>query len=183
MDFSFALGLAAGFLLWPWWAMSALFLVFVVDIVCLECEVEGWGTTILLIGTAILAWLAIDVNIFAWVWANLGNIFKFFFVYFLVGALWSVAKWYFFLLKVRDKMKREVEERGIAETTRPYQSFASNNKARIFSWIGHWPLSIIGTFFGDFLKRIVINIYNMLSTLYDKIGDSVFAEFQGPSKK
>ena len=48
MDFSFALGLAAGFLLWPWWAMSALFLVFVVDIVCLECEAEGWGTTILL---------------------------------------------------------------------------------------------------------------------------------------
>lgn len=168
----FALGIAAGFFLWPWWAMMALSLVFIVDIVCLECEAEGWGTTILIIGTALLTWLAIDANIFVWVWNNLANIGKFFLVYFFVGALWSVAKWYFYLLTVRDKMKSS------NITTRPWESYASNNKARIFSWIGHWPFSMVGTLFGDFLKRVVLSIYNMLSTLYEKIGNSVFADFK-----
>jgi len=183
MDFSFALGLVAGFLLWPWWAMSLFALVCVVDVVCLECEAEGWGTGILIIGVAALAWLAADVNVFAWVWANLTNIVKFLLAYFFVGAIWSVAKWYFFLLKVREGIKAIVERDGIGETTRPWDSYASRNKGRILSWIGHWPLSMIGTLFGDVLTRIVKSVYNILSGLYDKIGDSVFAEFQGPEKK
>lgn len=174
MDFSFALGLAAGFLLWPWWALSLFALVCFVDIVCLECEAEGWGTGILIIGVAALAWLAADVNVFMWVWHNLANIAKFFLAYFLAGSLWCVAKWYFYMLKVRDKVVADKDGKKI----RPYGTYAKQNKARITSWIGHWPLSMIGFFFGDFLKRIGINLYRAISGLLDRISNSVFADFE-----
>lgn len=173
----FLLGVAAGFLLWPWWAILAFILICVTDIVLLGTDdldgepYVGWGTTVLIVGTGLFAWLATDVNPFVWVWVNLTSIVKFLIVYFFVGALWSIVKWYFYLLKVRDKMLTRKQKE------RPSESYARNNKVRIFSWIGHWPFSLVGTFFGDFLSRIVNAIYLMLSGLYDSMADRVFKDF------
>ena len=167
----FTIGLFAGLLLWPWWALGIFTLMCLVDAVLVENENASFGTLMMLIGTGLLIWLAGDANPFTLVWNNIGSIIMFFIVYFIVGGLWSIAKWYLYLIKVRDKMKK----RG--ETTRPYESYARNNQGRIAAWIGHWPFSMIGFLFGEFLACIVNSTYVFLSNLYANLANSVFKDF------
>lgn len=167
----FALGFAAGFLLLPWYWMSILVLLFIVDIVLVENDCIGWTTTTLLFGLGFAAWLGAGVNPFTWAWVNAANILQFFLMFWAVGALWSILKWYLYLLKVKERAVR----RGTK--SRPRESFASNNKSRIMGWIAYWPFSMIGSIFGDFLSRIVKNIYRVLSSLYERMGSKVFADF------
>ena len=167
----FVLGMFAGMLLWPWWALSIFVVLCLIDAALVENESATFGTIMMMVGTAALVWLAGDMNPFALVWQNLGAIILFFFGYFIVGGVWSLFKWYLYLTNVRTEMK----EYGKKE--RPHNSYARNNKARIMAWIGHWPFSIVGTFFGDFLYRIGRTIYNYLGGTYERIEKAVFKDF------
>lgn len=180
MDLAFALFL--GYFALPWYFMGLVALLFLVDVALCESDEFGWATTVLVVGTALTAWLGGGINPFAYVWNNLAEVFTFFVLYFAVGALWSIVKWYFYLLKIRDRVRSGGYDRAYssAESTknrRPEVSYARNNKGRIMGWIGHWPFSMVGTFIGDFIKRIVTNIYLTLSKLYDRMADHVFAGF------
>jgi len=168
----FAFGMFTGMMLWPWWGLGIFFLLCLVDAVLVENDSAGFGTFLILVGTGALVWLAGGHNPFMLAWTHAGDILKFFIAYFMAGALWSVARWYLYLLKVRDNMKAN----GL--TKRGRDTYARNNQAKIVSWIGHWPFSMIGTFFGDFLTRIVTNIYRVLSNLYESIANSVFKDFE-----
>lgn len=172
----FALGLVAGFFALPWLWMAFLALIFVVEVVLCENEQFGWGTSLTLGGTALVAWLGADLNVFAWVWANLAAIAKFSLIYFAVGGLWSIVKWYFYLLRVKERLDRFADE--TKSRKRPNESYAKNNKGRIMGWIAHWPFSMLGTVFGDFLKRVVETVFNVLRNLYDRIANHVFAGFE-----
>ena len=44
-----------------------------------------------------------------------------------------------------------------------------DNKAKIVSWIGYWPLSLIGTLLNDPFRRFFEWIYESVSGVYDKI--------------
>jgi len=178
-----AIGFFLGFFALPWMWMGALTLLFIVDVVLCENEAFGWGTFLVIVGTGLVAWLGGDVNVLSWTWNNLAEIFKFLIFYFMVGGLWSIAKWYFFLLKVREKVRSGAYDRAYrsdesTKNKRPEASYAKNNKGRIMGWIGHWPFSMIGSLFGDVLKRIVENIFNVLKSLYDRIGNHVFSGFE-----
>ena len=175
MDLAFAFVL--GFFALPWMWMGALTLLFIVDIVLCENEAFSWGTFLLIAGTATVAWLGGDVNVLAWTWNNLAEIFKFLIFYFMIGGLWSIAKWYFYLLRVRDRQKNWITPKE-EKRKRPDASYARNNKGRIMGWIGHWPFSMIGSLIGDVLARVVESIFNVLRSLYDRIGNHVFADFE-----
>ena len=185
MDLAFALFL--GYFALPWYFMSLLVLLFLVDVALCESDEFSWATIVLVVGTGLAVWLGGDVNPFAYVWNNLAEVFGFFVLYFAVGAAWSIVKWYFYLIRLRDKVKsgehRDYTQKGqgLSEAAikrkRPAKSFAKNNKGRIFGWIGHWPFSMVGTFIGDFIKRIVTNIYLVLQGLFDRMSNHVFAGF------
>ncbi len=180
-----------GFFALPWMWMGALMFLFVIDVVLTESECFGWATFLLILGTSLVAWLGGDVNVFAWTWANLAEIAKFLIFYFAAGGVWSVVKWYFYLLKVRDRLERDIDRwqrirdvlvnPGHPDTapkpTRPHDSFAKDNPERIMGWIAHWPFSMIGSLIGDVLTRAVRSIYEVLRGAYDRIGNHVFAEF------
>jgi predicted membrane protein len=166
----FTMGLFAGVLLWPWWGLGAFVIICLIDAALVENENASFGTALMLVGTGILVWLAGDMNPFVLTWENLGAIIPFFFTYFIVGGIWSVAKYWLFLKNV----KADMIERGVTE--RPRSSYIKNNKAKVMAWIGHWPFSIIGTFFGDFLYRIGRTIYDMLGGTYERIEKSVFGD-------
>lgn len=168
----FVLGMFTGMMLWPWWGLSIFVLLCLVDAVLVENENASFGTFMMLVGTGLLVWLAGDANPFSLAWENVGNILKFFIGYFVVGGLWSIAKWYLYLLKVRDNM------RDNRQTERPHESYAYNNYDRIAGWIGHWPFSMIGSLFGDFLARIVTTITRFLSNLYENMANNVFKDFE-----
>ena len=168
----FALGFGLGLLALPWYYLAILSLLFVVDIVLVENEEFGWTFTSLLVVGGLVTWLGTDINPFTWVFYNAASVVKFLVGFFVVGSLWSVLKWYFYLLKVRDRIK----DSGRA-MKRPYDSYAANNKGLIMAWIGWWPFSVLGTLFGDFLTRIVTSIFNVLSGLYESMANKVFAGF------
>jgi len=168
----FALGMFAGLILWPWWGLGIFILLCIVDSVLVENENASFGTGMMVVGTAMLVWLAGDMNPFVLAWDNFGNILKFFVVYFAVGGLWSIAKWYLYLIGVRDDMRQRGEKK------RPCRTYARNNQARIYAWIGHWPFSMIGSLFGDFLGRIVKMIYRSLTNLYDRMANNIFKDFE-----
>ena len=177
----FATGALVGFLTWPWWAMGIFFIICLADVILLECEKEGVGSLILFGGSILLAWWMIDLpdEQGFWgdaVWANIGGIFQFFLTYFVVGTLWSVIKWYLYLLRVKEKAEHYHREGEAWE--RPRESYATNNKDRIAGWIFHWPLSMIQSAFGDFLFRVVSWIIKRLGNVYGAIGNSVFADFE-----
>jgi hypothetical protein len=174
----FALGFATGFLLLPWYWMSFLGLLLIVDTVLIENDCFGWTTTSLLVGVGLASWLGAGVNPLAWAFDNLADLVEFFLLFWLIGALWSVFKWYLFLLKIRDEAKDRAKRYGTKLERRPTYSYASENVWRITSWIVYWPLSMVGSLFGDILTRIVKTIFNVLSGLYEKMANSVFADFE-----
>jgi len=167
-------GIFTGFFALSIWWMVALVAIFIVDIVLCETSEFGWGTGVLMAGTAGVAWLGADLNVFAWIWENLADVVRFSLVYFFIGAIWSFVKWYFYLIKVRD---RHVQYDVDKSPTRPESSYARHNKARLMGWIAHWPFSMIGFFLGDMLRKVVEGIFNVLKGLYERVGDHVFKDF------
>lgn len=168
MDFT--LGLFTGLLLWPWWGLGIFIVLCLIDAALVENESATFGTALMVIGTAVLVWLAGGLNPFVLVWQNFGAVLLFFVGYFVAGGVWSLFKYYLYLTNVRDDMK----EHG--KTERPRNTYMVNNKAKLMAWIGHWPFSIIGTFFGDFLYRIGRTIYNHLGGAYERIEKHVFGD-------
>jgi hypothetical protein len=167
-------GMFTGFFALSVWWMLAIVAIFLVDVVLCEKDEFGWGTGLLMAGTALVAWLGAEVNAFLWVWENLAAVVKFSMVYFFIGAIWSFVKWYFYLIKVRDHhVKYEVDK----SPERPKSSFAKNNKARLMGWVAHWPFSAIGFFLGDMLRKVVEGIFNVLKGAYERVGDYVFKDF------
>ena len=166
----FILGMFAGVLLWPWWGLGIFIVLCLIDAALVENENATFGTFLMLVGTGILVWLAGGLNPFVLTWQNLGAIIPFIVTYFFAGGVWSIFKYWLFLKNV----KADMTERG--DTTRPRNTYAKNNKAKILAWIGHWPLSIIGTFIGDFLFRIGRTVMDMLGGTYARIEKSVFGD-------
>ncbi len=185
-----ALLLFLGFLALPWYFMALMTFIFLADIALCEHAEFSWATTILVLGVGLTIGLGGGINPFMYVWNNFAEVLGFFCLYFVVGGLWSVAKWYFYLLKLRDQVQvTMVRPPGSGEDIlrtadlkhirkRPRSSYASENTGRILGWIGHWPFSMVGTFIGDFIQRIATNIYLVLSKLYDRMADRIFAGFE-----
>jgi len=168
----FTIGLFAGMLLWPWWGLGIFIVLCLVDAALVENESATFGTALMILGTSALIWVAGGMNPFTLAWEHIGVVIPFFFTYFIIGGVWSLAKYYLFLTNVKTDMK----ERGVTE--RPRNTYMKNNKAKLLAWIGHWPFSIIGTFFGDFLYRIGRTIYNTLGGTYERIENHVFGDMK-----
>lgn len=172
----FLTSLFAGLLLWPWWGLGLFFVLCLIDAVLVENDSEGWATAMLLIGIFSLSWMFGSTNPFVFIWNNLGGFLLYLLVYAGIGGVWSVFKWYLFLLKERDHVLLVTKQFG-TKAQRPESSYARNNKSKITGWISHWPLSIIGTFFGDFLLRLWNYVYKIFGNVYNSISDAVFADF------
>ena len=164
----FAMGLAAGLLLWPWWAMSLFVMICIADVVLLESNSEGWATTIFFIPVIAAIWL-LNGDAITFDWSTLGDIALFGLWWLLFGICWSLPRAYFFLVA----KKKEIEKRG-GNKIRTHDTYLSNNKDRIYGWIVFWPLSIIGYFFGDFLSNFVDAIMDLFGNVYTKIENQVF---------
>lgn len=126
-------------------------------------------------------------------------------IYLAVGAGWGVIKWYFYLLKSRDKYQEfrrkwldskrikgtDIPDNLKEEWARNSASYgikipqAINNKDRIILWMAYWPWSVIWTALDDVVKRAFERIYSMFGKLYDRMTASVFREFKDdlPSDK
>lgn len=51
---------------------------------------------------------------------------------------------------------------------------ANNNKARITTWITHWPFSMVWTLLNDPIKKLANYIVEVLKSWFQKISDRIF---------
>lgn len=123
-------------------------------------------------------------------------------LYIVCGAIWSVIKWYFYLLNIRDryedlrsawlkrqgftdvptdandraKFKADVVDR-VPGTYGVFPPQASHHKGAITTWMMFWPFSLAGTVFGDFLNRIFKTVYSWLAGMMQRISNGVFGKY------
>lgn len=173
-----------------WYWLVALTFLFLIDTTLCANNEFSWATTILVSGIGLVTWLGAGVNPFLYIWNNFFQVTGFFGLYFAVGTVWSIYKWYFYSTKGAAKLKKLLEEwktrqGNLPEKNRPSQetkptrskySYAENNKGRLLGLIGHWPFSMLAWTIDDFIKPIAVNIYNLLPKLYARISDRVYAD-------
>lgn len=166
------------------------------EITFLEFE-NGTGAT----WTLVLAGIAVVIlTNRQWSWAgvlaSLPGIAVFLVAYFLIGACWSVVKWYFFTRVLReaygealktliakkgstDKASILNQMRAVLHYRYPVLSIPpepAEHTNRILTWIGHWPFSMLWTLINDPVRRIVRWLYQRLKNVYRAIGRSAFAD-------
>lgn len=168
----FGIGVLAGFLLWPWWAMGLIGMMLIADVVLLENNSEGWATVVFFAPTVALVWWLWPEGQDLFSWQGLKNFGAFLVFWLVAGVLWSIPRAYFFLVS----KKKELEKRGIRKRTS--DTYLANNKDRVYGWIVFWPLSIIGFFFGDMLSQLVDSIMDLFGNVYEKMEKKVFADWE-----
>lgn len=184
------------FLVGSFWFFALVGLTCVALVVALEAESPLWAGAILL-GFCLTLHLLGDFNAFGWAWSNPLTTLVYTSSYFGIGALWSVAKWWFFVRNKRDKYDevkynfikdykldmtindvipgkhRKVfkEQLVWTDTSMPE---ARRNKSRIMTWMTYWPWSVVWTMLNDPIKKLFRMIYRRLQRLYEKISESLW---------
>jgi len=98
--------------------------------------------------------------------------------YLLCGVVWSIFKWYFFVLKkmnkLDDELKHDSNTYRIASID-SYTPHARENKARIISWMTYWPFSGLWMLINDPIRKTFQHIYRSIENYFDAISNKMFA--------
>lgn len=186
------------FIFWGVWWWILLATVIIVDVWFLEYD-NGTGATFSLVAFAAAMFFFGDWNPFPWMGANplwtIGAVLG----YFVAGGIWSIIKWYFHCLNIRDQYN-EVKDAFFEENSITgdkissqlksawkerlrYAGFkdesiapvARKYKSTILMWMTHWPFSALWTLLNDPIRRIFMSIYARLTGTLQKISDRLFA--------
>ena len=184
--------------------LIALLLVDVLVIsFCANHEKPFWGLFGFLTAGVVAHFLGYPVLVF--LKEHLSDIPLWFGAYVLLGIPWAFSKWWMFALRARTRLKEwmvahpapvddgkftaDEMERKVAmyrsgvprpvvynPKTGKFSLDASEHKGRITTWLALWPFSIVGTILDDFLVRLWENLYEALSTSFQRVSDSVFSD-------
>jgi hypothetical protein len=173
-------------------------------IAAVEYEKPGWAT-ISLIVFCVALWLFGDVNVIKLTTKEPLFTSGLLVGYFVVGVIWSLAKWWFFVRQCRERYgklrstflkKRGYRRDGsIPETEREqwqewlngqlrydrgYQlrPTVQQNKSRILTWMIYWPWSAVWTVLNDPVKRFFKFIFNQMKVVYQKIAYNAFKDVE-----
>lgn len=118
-----------------------------------------------------------------------------------IAAVWAMIKWRMFFLpklferyeefrsgwlakkglnevpadgRLRGEMLDQARSYGADPT---YHRMVSNNKARIMGWMAYWPFSLLGTFVGDFMHRVLTTMYKMVAGLFQRMSDGMASRY------
>lgn len=177
------------------WLLSILTII--VIIACLEYE-NGFKASLTMIMFLGLMFIANHLSFQSIVQWNWRYIIGFIIGYVILGVVWSVVKWYFY---VSNKVEQYVELKSLwfrnnsnaTELTelsagqkekfaeyisrRPDASAApqaSQNKSTILMWMTYWPFSAVWTLINDPIKKLFRMIYTKIVTQLQVISDHLF---------
>lgn len=99
----------------------------------------------------------------------------------IIGAIWSIFKWYNYLKRSRRKQD-EIYAKQVKNIVpgRPIPTIvysipkAADMKQTIIAWMIYWPFSMLGHLVFDSLKELYNSIYDYLSKFYDKMAEKAF---------
>jgi hypothetical protein len=87
--------------------------------------------------------------------------------YIILGVCWSILKWYFFLIKERDRC---IEE----QLQFPSVPSVGAHKSEIMIWMFYWPFSAVWTVLDHPVKRIFLFIYNRIKARMQEMANKIF---------
>lgn len=165
-------------------------------IAAVEYEKPGWATLSLIV-TGLVLWLFGNVNILALAATDPLLTLGLLAGYFAVGAVWSLAKWWFYVRRQREKyyqLRTKYLESQDYSTSGPIpdelrsdwqrRAYAHNkpqvreNKGRILTWMIYWPWSFVWTILNDPVKRLFKNIFNAMRAIFQKVADSAYKDVE-----
>jgi hypothetical protein len=160
------------FALWTIWFWVLSLAGFILVTAFVENGYPGRATFSVLVFFTIMYFLG-GLNALSWLYNNPGTFFGYLLLYFVVGTIYCVVKWYFFLLNIRDGSSNEYFA-GQWHSGNPPSPFYF--KSRLVGWIIYWPFSGLWTIINDPVRRIAQGIYSHIETLLQKISNSVFKD-------
>lgn len=165
---------------------------------CVEEDRGGLATTSI-IATLFLLYFFGDLNIFGWAIENFLMLVLSIGGYFVVGTIWAIVKWWFFVRRNREKYDdakaKFLRDEGIEGTSIPddqkkdWKSHISSSynrgfeikpearkhKSRVLTWMTYWPWSMVWTLIDDPVKKLFRYIYRLIQDLLQKMSDRAFA--------
>lgn len=99
--------------------------------------------------------------------------------YLVLGVLWSFFRWYVYLKDYKrakqEALKAELtyNKTAVVRISEDYIN-PSNNKSRLISWMGYWPLSVSWFLVNKPVTRLYNWIFEKVSATYQQISNSVF---------
>jgi hypothetical protein len=141
-----------------------------------EEEEDGiWSSNIWFIGTLIALYFLGNSELFKkigeYIIKNPGLSIGIFVLYILIGSIWSMMKWFFYLQKVKKKYEEYT-----------YQSFdikdykIGRNKEKVLHWMIYWPLSSVWTLINDPVKKAFEFVLSQFGGFYDKMSEKILGD-------
>jgi hypothetical protein len=157
-------------------------------------EANGWAALFIcvVIGAVLYFFGAKDFIVKMWdyVAANPMLIIGFILGYFVIGTLWSLTKWYFFLKRRQKKSNwptKRVEEKMSKDSFQPvpYKIVsmplrAQDHRSTIMMWMTWWPFSALWTIVDDPVRKAFSWIFDHIEATFDRVAQRVF---DGTEKK
>lgn len=158
------------------WVLLSLFTLFM--IIAAE-KASGLWSTITVVGTvSLLYFFGNKSNLTELFLYTMGHPLRLFIaiaLYFLAGTIWSVVKWYFFLINRRDYYL----ENGFGLKVPQVKDFKSD----ILVWMTYWPFSAFWTVIDNPVRWIFNHIFGRIRGGMQKMADKVFESAMKPNEK
>lgn len=152
----------------------------------MDNDAPVWAGVVAIITLALLAVFG-GFNPLTYIMAHPGETVLWVAGYFVVGAAWSLVKWYFWLLKIRRRLDErdpgvsfEVTLYHAGVVRKQFPPNPGDYKSRIVGWIALWPASMVWTVINDPVRRAAEEIYARLGGTYQKISNRVFEGYSKP---
>jgi len=96
--------------------------------------------------------------------------------FFVLGTLWAVAKWWFYVRDLAEKRKEQIATHGKGKSYYGViqKPLVRDNKSRIMTWMCFWPYSFVWTMINDPVRRVFKAIYNQIKDGLQRVADKAF---------
>ena len=166
-----------GSMVWFWILFGVWSIVLMVSV---EFDAPFWatGTTVLFLGVfGFFGVLPNGLGVLPFLAANPYYIALGAACFFVVGTVWAVVKWWFFVHSEAAKRREEISRNGSKKNlygATVKKPIAKNNKSRIITWMCFWPFSLVWTIVDDPIRKIFEAIFSQIKVGLQKISDKAF---------
>jgi len=173
--------------LWFWTAFVVFCIMMIIAVENESGKLAGFFTLM----WAIFFFTATPLDPFTWAAANPWGIVAYITGYFVLGTVWSFAKWLFKCIRLRREVREFLDknpniDRNDAEEVRmvvrenisfeAYPPQVSQHKSDLLFWATYWPWSAFWTLLNDPIKYAWEAIYNTFGAGLQKITDRMFKD-------
>ena len=177
---------------WAFWLVIALVAIAMSEM--LDNNHLGYATITAVATVAALAILG-NLNPLTWIYRHPFETAEYVVGYFVVGTVWGVTKWFFWLRKIRrfmEEFRAEYPHYNAADWRDAMRRRSwpmelppkvGDHKSKIVGWMALWPSSMIWTLLHDPVKWAFEEIYANLGGMMQGISNRVFKDFTPPDSK